>query len=138
MSDKMDIMKQLEEEIRALVYPNPPRKPTSIGLKTPSDHRKYAAALEVYENEVNEYKARKDEYNEKRADLEAKWQDVLFSSASPILPQAVKAIVYRKAYEDGHSGGYEETRNHFYDYVDMAEEIIKAYDAARVGKGKAA
>lgn len=41
------------------------------------------------------------------------------------IPKEVFKILYRKAYEDGHSYGFNEVRNYFYDELSTFEDILK-------------
>lgn len=41
------------------------------------------------------------------------------------IPKEVFKILYRKAYEDGHSYGFDEVRNYFYDELSTFEDILK-------------
>lgn len=42
------------------------------------------------------------------------------------LTDAQHALVYSKAYQDGHAYGYSEVEGHYRDLVEFAEELLKA------------
>lgn len=114
--------------ITHLPYPDRPTKPSISTLgrdKTPADFRAHADALEAYEREEEIYRGKRAEYNTAKAELEGLFVEKLFSESS--LPRPVFDIVYSKAYEDGHSGGYYEVAGEVENLEDFVSKVIAAY-----------
>lgn len=68
-------------------------------------------------------------YWKRQAELENKATEVFYNALQEeysYLPDRVYSLCYSKAYEDGHSCGYDEVAGYLQDYVEFAESIIKA------------
>ncbi len=114
---------EIVNAIADIPYPDRPVKPSTIGVKTADDHRRYATLLEEYEREEEAYKAKRAEYNTAKGELEALYVEKLFSESS--LTRPVFDAVYSKAYADGHSGGYFEVAGTFEELEAFALRIIE-------------
>lgn len=86
--------------------------------------------VQTNKEEVQKY------HNERRA-LENKaseiWHNALREEYD-YLPDAIYNLCYSKAYEDGHSAGYDEVANEMIDLADMAEKIMKETRIADLNK----
>lgn len=70
-----------------------------------------------------------DIYWKQQSSLESKALDVFHKALRDEynhLKDDVYNLCYAKAYEDGHSSGYDEVASYLGDYVEFAENIIKA------------
>jgi hypothetical protein len=88
-----------------------------------------ATSVESYCVNEPEIKAWDGRYKELISALDEKWRDALREEYSD-LPDEVYNLVYNKAYEDGHSYGYDEVANYMIDLADMAVKIMD------IAKGK--
>lgn len=62
-------------------------------------------------------------YVETRANLEAQWREWLYQEfADDFSTQAADAI-YVRAYEEGHSSGYQEIQNQFIDLTSLVRQV---------------
>jgi flagellar biosynthesis/type III secretory pathway protein FliH len=70
-----------------------------------------------------------DKYRSNRtllvAELDARWHKALREEYSELNDETYN-IIYKQAYEDGHSAGYDEVANYMIDFSDMANKIIEA------------
>lgn len=61
--------------------------------------------------------------------LEAIWKKAIFDEARENLGENYSdkalGIIFSRAYEDGHSAGYNEVYEYFKDYADMIGEFMK-------------
>lgn len=118
---------EIVEAIRAIPCPKHPTKPSVLALgknPTPDDFRNHAALLEKYESDIAEFNAKRGEYYAEKNRLEELFVEKLFSESS--LSRPVFDIVYSKAYEDGHSGGYYEVAETFENLEDFVLMVIAA------------
>ena len=103
-------------------YPVKPVKPTIRNPKSPSpvDHRDYATVLEKYEQEMAEWKIKRDEYQSYSNKINSELIEYIKEVAGlNTIPEKFREKVWKKAYEDGHACGYTEVYNHLLDLVDI-------------------
>ena len=87
-----------------------------------------ATTTETYIKNQEEVDNWRDARTAKLHALSVKWMDDLRQEYSHI-SDGVYDIIYRKAYDDSHSVGYDEVASKLDDLSDFAIEIIKAYAA---------
>lgn len=63
-------------------------------------------------------------YNEGVSRVNGEFRDWLANEYAPTLPGSVKDKVWGKAWEDGHSGGFNEVEGHYRDYAEFAEFVM--------------
>ena len=103
-------------------YPSKPVKPIIRNPKSPSptDHRDYAVALEKYEQEMAEWKIKRDEFNNFSSKINSELVEYIKEVAGlNTIPEKYRDKVWNKAYEDGHANGYTEVYNQLIDLVDI-------------------
>jgi hypothetical protein len=120
---------ELEYAMSAVQFPCAPVRPTMLAYgksPTPADYRAHADAMEAYESALAaKVTARQAAWNEQNRILGI-WKEKLRSEYSH-LNDATFDACYSKAYEDGHSSGYNgEFRNCMDDITEFAWKIIKA------------
>jgi len=102
---------------RDLVYPDRPRKPSMVGRNTPAEIRAYADELEAYEVAFAEARVKRDAYS---AALRSRQEDLVLDLAGEYgLTSKQTAVLFSKAWEDGHSGGIQEVINLFDELVNI-------------------
>lgn len=87
--------------INALVYPS--------GI---ADRDERVAAHAVYRAETSR--------------IHGEFRDWLAYEYASSMPANVQSKIWEKAWEDGHSGGYNEVEGHYKDYVEFAEVAFNA------------
>lgn len=91
---------------------------------TLAEARKFSINIQHYVKNKDEL----DRFKKKQQDLESKavnyWQKALRDEYSHISDNVFN-LCYSKAYEDGHSSGYNEVANYMIDYVEFAENIFE-------------
>jgi len=103
-------------------YPVKPVKPTIRNPKSPSpvDHRDYATVLEKYEQEMIEWRIKRDEYdkisNEINSELVGYIKEVAGLNS---IPEKFRDKIWNKAWDDGHAYGYSEVYYKLLDLVDI-------------------
>jgi len=116
-----DSFQDLEKELRHFTgcpYPEKPKKPAALpNYPSAQQARDYANQVDQYEIELAESIIQRDVFNQYRADIERIWHDKLSDyvrfHSDTISPPAWDKIfthIYSLAYDDAHSGGYEEVR----------------------------
>ena len=103
-----------------------PKKPIKPNLAyedcTSTTARKYADKLEVWEKEMENYKLQMDAYTAEEQRLMGQfYADALEESGLEKHPKS--NIIYSKAWEDGHSGGYSEVFNKLLDLAEFVENL---------------
>lgn len=106
--------------------PEKPKKPIQRGVE-PADFRAHADALEAYEKEFDEYRKKKAEADEIERRKHDVWLTKLREEYSGF-NDAAFAVIYSKAYEDGHSSGYYNIRQHMDDLAQFVTDVFKAED----------
>ncbi len=117
---------EIVNAINNVSYPSRPTKPSLSAYgknPTPDAFRHHASLLEAYEREEEVYKAKKAEYTAEVNRLQALFVDKL--RVESVLSPSMFDIVYSKAYEDGHSGGYHEVASKFDELESFAMQILK-------------
>lgn len=110
---------------RDLVYPDRPAKPSMANRNTPAEIRAYADELEAYEAAAAGARVKRDVYN---AAMRARYDELAVDLADEYgLSKAKAAVLFSKAWEDGHSGGIQEVINHFDELVGI---VLRFNDAA--------
>lgn len=71
----------------------------------------------------------REEWNAAIRELESKWAAWLKKESAHRIPAPLHQELFEKAWDDGHSNGYEEVERYYNDYVDFAEHIIKIFIA---------
>jgi hypothetical protein len=59
--------------------------------------------------------------------LQKRWAAYLAEKYGSYVPNAFLVVIYEKAYETGHSDGYESVENYYQEYVDFASAAIKSH-----------
>lgn len=109
---------------RDLIYPSPPAPPYMANRNTPAEIRAYADELEAYEAAMAEARVKRDAYN---AALRSRQEELVLDLADEYgLTSKQSAVLFSKAWEDGHSGGIQEVINHFDELVG----IVLQFNAA--------
>lgn len=109
---------------RDVAYPDRPSKPVVSDRESPAAIRAYADALEAYNEAMETYRADKDAYNATLRDRQAEL--VVDLAAEYDLSPDQATVIFRKAWEDGHSGGIGEVIMIFEELLDMVEAFNKA------------
>ena len=110
---------------RDLVYPDRPSKPSMANRNTPAEIRAYADELELYEAAAAEARVKRDAYN---AEMRARSDELAADLAAEYgLTEKQSAVLFSKAWEDGHSGGIQEVINYFDELVGI---VLRFNDAA--------
>lgn len=97
----------------------------AIPCNTPGE----AMSLAKHWDSVIKNKEEISNYWKRQAELENKATEVFYNALQEeysYIPDAIYSLCYSKAYEDGHSCGYDEVAGYLQDYVEFAESIIKA------------
>ena len=111
-------MKEISYYSECGVYPKIPQKPFLNQKATASDARAYADALEAFEIEMNSYEEKKNAYYKKQSELHEEFMKDLFEHFG--VSQNPKArLCFEKAWDRGHSYGYEGVMSCFEDIVDL-------------------
>lgn len=100
-------------------------KGKAVECKTEQEAKKLSINVEKVVTNQEEI----DIYWEQRSSFESKASDVFHKALRDKynhLKDDVYKLCYSKAYEDGHSCGYDEVASYLRDYVEFAENIIKA------------
>lgn len=109
---------------RDLPYPTRPSKPFLPKDATPTEVRAYADALEAYNEAMVTYRDDMDAYN---AGMRLRQSDLHVDLAAEYdLTPGQTAVIFSKAWEDGHSGGITEVINLFDELVDMVSRFNQA------------
>lgn len=108
-------------------YPILPVKPRLMPNASPAQLRAHAAELEAHENAMAVYREEWRRYHAKQALIQEAWRAKLRQQYAAI-PEGVYAVLYDKAYADGHSGGYDEVRNTLANVVSFYEDIVSAQE----------
>ena len=102
--------------------PEKPNKPIAIKVGTSYEVRKYADKLEQWELATTDYKEAHNEYLAVRKEVDAILDEYIKHQANfDAVPDHYKEKVWRKAYQDGHSGGHSEIFNCLCDLVGIFE-----------------
>lgn len=83
--------------------------------------------VEEFNNEVKERKAKHSKFFNMLNDLYINTfikESIEYKDVFANIPIKVFRIIYQKAYEDGHSYGYNEVQNYFNDELSMFEDIL--------------
>lgn len=83
--------------------------------------------VEEFNNGVKERKAKHSKFFNMLNDLYINTfikESIEYKDVFANIPIKVFRIIYQKAYEDGHSYGYNEVKNYFYDELSMFEDIL--------------
>jgi hypothetical protein len=107
---------------RDLTYPKRPSRPSALPRNaTAAEVRDYADQLEFYEAELESYKDVKAYYNEtinrRTKELQTKLRD------DYDITEAQLFVLWNKAWEDGHSEGFQRVVGIFDDLYDLASEF---------------
>jgi hypothetical protein len=111
-----------------LEFPTKPKAPPCPDSKSSAgEFRVYADALETYEKEKAEYEASIDKIREELSKRQSKFSDDLrvVAGAETVITDAQHTILYDKAYEEGHSGGYPEIHFAYEELLDFYLEMIR-------------
>lgn len=101
-----------------LPYPQNPKKPYLKKDATPAEIRAYADAVENYPVHEEAYKAMQKTYYEESRELENKFIADL-EAEFDIVGHPKAGLLYSKAYERGHSGGFSEVLSYYEDLVEL-------------------
>jgi hypothetical protein len=112
-----------EDYENKLPFPTKPIKPSlAYANCTPEMARKYADKLEVWEKEVDNFKCQMDAYQAEEQRLMAQfYTDAIEEVGLSKHPKS--NVIYSKAWEDGHSGGYSEVFNKLLDLAEFVERL---------------
>jgi len=103
-------------------------KPTDSPIST-EEIRAAIASLPDYPNGKDERGERDRIRTENRFatnQLEKRWGAWLADEYASDVPAAAHAEIYRMAWDDGHSSGYEEVENRYQEYADFARKVANA------------
>lgn len=76
--------------------------------------------------EINKLRSEKQkEYSKKQSEIYSEFERECIILASKNLPDKIAQLCWSKAYEDGHSGGFEEIAAELEEYVDFAKSILE-------------
>ena len=64
-------------------------------------------------------------YDTGLASIESSWKEWLYQDAAPDLSKEAADLIFQKAWDDGHSGGYEEVDMHFRDLVALVQSVME-------------
>jgi hypothetical protein len=93
------------EEARSVLH-----RPTYIGSRASLDEQvKYAAERAAYDTAERE--------------LVEQWKNWLVAEFCPDASAKVAAEIYRRAWDEGHSSGYNEVANHYQEFADFASFV---------------
>jgi hypothetical protein len=116
-------------------YPNKPAKPIMPKRNADSEtFQKYAEDLAVYEKKKSvwnrEYFNYRVKLGERQLQIELDLKEELFDSSW--MTDATWNLVYQKAYDDAHSGGYDEVRWKVEELVEFSQKVHESakYNAA--------
>jgi hypothetical protein len=114
----MDIA-YFEDKLRAVPYPNHPVRPEiKTTTATPAELRRFANAVEKYNDELADWRKMKMEWQEKQNKIMDEFKTALFEDLGINKnPKAEK--LYAIAWAKGHSGGLSEIWNEACDMVDL-------------------
>jgi hypothetical protein len=78
------------------------------------------------EKEVTQkYQKLRNRYYEVKGELELQWQEWLKKEYLPVdLNDDHNALIYARAWGDGHSNGYEQVESKYIDYCDFVEQLL--------------
>jgi hypothetical protein len=65
-------------------------------------------------------------YYSKIAAFEHQWAEWLASEYATYLPATVHSLIYKRAWADGHSDGYNAVENRYSEYAEFATEVSEA------------
>lgn len=103
-------------------FPYKPAKPTSPKDPTPDNIRKWASDMENYEKEMVTLGKLMDEYQKESRRLEDKFMNDALADVG-LSNHPKKTLIYSKAYEKGHSGGFSEIYYELSDLADLVREL---------------
>jgi len=69
------------------------------------------------------YYSDRDEYRRQQADIKAQFTEAMHCQTED-LPEAVRTLMFQKAWDDGHAGGYHEVQNHFEELEDFVRKVV--------------
>jgi hypothetical protein len=114
------------DKLRTNAYRNPepvpqaPRKPRLLPDATPTQVREYADELEAYDDTMKTHREQMAAYYARSAALEAEFRRDLEVTYDMV--GHVKAdLLYGKAYEMGHSAGFQEVASYYSDLVELVQ-----------------
>lgn len=110
--------KYFDEKRRAIPYPKVLTRPYLKKNATSAEAREFADALEKYEVEKFIYLAEVKKANIAMSEVDDEFTEALFEDLG-IVDNPKKDLLYSKAYELGHSGGYSEIYSYACDLVDL-------------------
>ena len=109
---------------RDLQSPKKPSKPRLCSSPGPDDYRVHADLLEVYEKELSRYTSDLSDYRSVLNARHCEFVDDLCSESG--LSKEQFAVIFRYAWEEGHSNGYHEVDMVFTTMMEMAKEFMRA------------
>lgn len=106
-----------------LPFPKKPIKPNlAYANCTPQMARSYADKLEIWEKSFDDFKLQMDAYTAEEQRLMGQfYTDAIEEAGLSNHPKS--AVIYSKAWEDGHSGGYSEVFNKLLDLAEFVEKL---------------
>ena len=112
-----------------MTYPDSPVKPHLQKEATPPEIRAYANAVEQYNNDMIVYRLALDAYRRETGRLnDLFYSDLLVEHGmTTIADEKIAALLYSKAYEQGHSAGNSEIASYFAELVELAQLLEKAF-----------
>lgn len=90
-------------------------------------HKEYVVIIKKLNDSIPQ---RLKEARQKYAELEVKKQELFRKDIEEEFelyrfPSTIISLIHSKAYDKGHSGGYSEIRNCYYDIVEFVEQIVE-------------
>ena len=78
-----------------------------------------------------EWKVSHDALWKKQKELMDNFRERLADEFLSMFPESITDLVYRRAWDDGHSSGLSEVINHYRDLAEFVENIIKGHKEAK-------
>jgi len=102
-------------------YPVQPCRPPILGpAASPAEHREYADKLEAYERELVQFRLDKDAWHTRDGEFHEQFQKDL-EAHYEMTGHPKAQLLYSKAYERGHSGGWHEIACVYSDLVELVK-----------------
>lgn len=65
-------------------------------------------------------------HGQRTGELEAQWRAWLADEYASDLSSVAQSLIYTKAWEDGHSSGYNDVEHYYSEHADFARQVIAA------------
>ena len=102
-------------------YPDRPGKPVLPKCATPADYRKYAQDLEQHAARLEEYKKSSDAWHKEQGRLDDLAKQAMLEDVG-LAKHPKRDKIYAYAWEQGHSGGYNDVWCVLSDIADLFKD----------------